>query len=70
MANTYALQHHCAYGQTSTWGSEAIALMPKVYRLWTKLRKNLLMTWDEVHRGPWDERTKRSKSSYPRNVPL
>ena len=35
-------------------GIRPIALMPMVYRLWTKCRKSDIQAWDSKHRGHWD----------------
>ena len=38
-----------------TGGSRPIALMPMLYRLWSKTRKPAIQQWDkEECRGPWD----------------
>ena len=33
-------------------GVRPIALMPMIYRLWTKIRKVELSTWEDKHHGP------------------
>ena len=35
-------------------GSRPIALMPMLYRIWTKVRKRFIQEWDTLHQGPWD----------------
>ena len=35
-------------------GVRPIALMPMIYRIWTKIRKPLLVEWEYENRGPWD----------------
>ena len=35
-------------------GTRPIALMPMLYRLWTKIRKSELDHWCSIEKGPWD----------------
>lgn len=35
-------------------GVRPIALMPMLYRVWTKCRKGVIQEWDKLHQGPWD----------------
>ena len=35
-------------------GVRPIALMPMLYRLWTKVRRDESRLWDTAHTGPWD----------------
>ena len=35
-------------------GARPIALMPMLYRLWTKIRKDHIAQWDNDHREPFD----------------
>ena len=41
-------------------GSRPIALMPMLYRLWTKIRRPHLIRWELAHQGPWDAAVKGS----------
>ena len=43
-------------------GVRPIALMPMLYRLWTKCRKPEIQKWEELHRGPWDAAVKGSSA--------
>ena len=43
-------------------GVRPIALMPMLYRLWTKIRKPFLAEWEEINRGPWDAAVKGSSA--------
>ena len=35
-------------------GVRPIALMPMLFRLWTKIRKASIDEWGYLHHGPWD----------------
>ena len=41
-------------------GERPIALMPMLYRVWARIRKNEINEWDVDHRGPWDAAIKGS----------
>ena len=43
-------------------GVRPIALMPMLYRLWTKIRKPYLAEWEELNKGPWDAAVKGSSA--------
>ena len=43
-------------------GIRPIALMPMLYRLWTKIRKVNIGQWESVHGGPWDAALKGSSA--------
>ena len=43
-------------------GIRPIALMPMIYRLWTKIRKHQIAIWDINHVGPWDAAIKGSSA--------
>eukprot|EP00973_Karenia_brevis_P012472 1692430-Karenia_brevis.AAC.1 len=36
------------------WGSRPIALMPILYRIWTKVRKPYIQKWERANAGLWD----------------
>eukprot|EP00973_Karenia_brevis_P041677 5767218-Karenia_brevis.AAC.1 len=35
-------------------GTRPIALMPMLYRIWTKIRKPYTQRWERANAGPWD----------------
>eukprot|EP00973_Karenia_brevis_P080386 11152854-Karenia_brevis.AAC.1 len=35
-------------------GTRPIALMPMLYRIWTKIRKPYIQKWERANAGPWD----------------
>eukprot|EP00973_Karenia_brevis_P044686 6187340-Karenia_brevis.AAC.1 len=35
-------------------GTRPIALMPMLYRIWTKVTKLYIPEWDRANAGPWD----------------
>ena len=35
-------------------GTRPIALMPMLYRLWSKIRRPYISEWERAHQGPWD----------------
>eukprot|EP00973_Karenia_brevis_P074517 10355769-Karenia_brevis.AAC.1 len=35
-------------------GTRPIALMPMLYRIWTKTRKPYIQRWERANAGPWD----------------
>eukprot|EP00973_Karenia_brevis_P036217 4994179-Karenia_brevis.AAC.1 len=35
-------------------GTRLIALMPMLYRIWTKIRKPYIQKWERANAGPWD----------------
>ena len=37
-----------------TGGTRPIALMPMLYRIWTKVRKPCIIQWESKWGGPWD----------------
>ena len=43
-------------------GSRPIALMPVLYRLWTKIRRPRIVKWELSHQGPWDAAVKGSSA--------
>ena len=43
-------------------GCRPIALMPMVYRIWTKVRKPWIQEWDALNSGPWDAAVKGSSA--------
>ena len=38
-------------------GTRPIALMPMLYRVWTKVRRSYLQAWENEHCGSWDAAT-------------
>eukprot|EP00973_Karenia_brevis_P084836 11770873-Karenia_brevis.AAC.1 len=38
----------------SLGGTRPIALMPMLYRIWTKTRKPYIQKWERATAGPWD----------------
>ena len=45
-----------------TGGSRPIALMPMLYRLYTKIRRPQIVQWELAHQGPWDAAVKGSSA--------
>ena len=45
-----------------TGGSRPIALMPMLYRLYTKIRRPQIIQWELAHQGPWDAAVKGSSA--------
>ena len=45
-----------------TGGSRPIALMPMLYRLYTKIRRPQILQWELAHQGPWDAAVKGSSA--------
>ena len=43
-------------------GTRPIALMPMLYRIWTKIRKPYIEQWEQQHAGPWDAAVKGSSA--------
>ena len=43
-------------------GSRPIALMPMLYRLYTKIRRPYIIQWEIAHQGPWDAAVKGSSA--------
>ena len=43
-------------------GCRPIALMPMLYRVWTKVRKPWIQEWDSLNSGPWDAAVKGSSA--------
>ena len=43
-------------------GSRPIALMPMLYRLYTKIRRPYIIKWELAHQGPWDVAVKGSSA--------
>eukprot|EP00973_Karenia_brevis_P018707 2565158-Karenia_brevis.AAC.1 len=35
-------------------GARPIALMPMLYRIWTKIRKPYIQMWERANAAPWD----------------
>ena len=69
-----AIEYKCAWpahiliniivlmGKPPPGGVRPIALMPMIYRLWTKIRKVYIDEWEALHRGPWDAAVKGSSA--------
>ena len=45
-----------------TGGPRPIALMPMLYRLYTKIRRPYIIQWEQAHAGPWDAAIKGSSA--------
>ena len=45
-----------------TGGSRPIALMPMLYRLYTKIRRPQIIQWELAHQDPWDAAVKGSSA--------
>ena len=43
-------------------GTRPIALMPMLYRIWTKIRQPYIVEWEQQHQGPWDAAIKGSSA--------
>ena len=43
-------------------GTRPIALMPMIYRLWTKIRREQIDSWEQAWAGPWDAAVKGSSA--------
>ena len=53
IATTHITQYHYLNVET-LGGTRPFALMPMLYRLWSKIRRPYLTEWERAHQGPWD----------------
>ena len=59
-AYIYIIISSCSWANTG--GSRPIALMPMLYRLYTKIRRPYIIQWELAHQGPWDAAVKGSSA--------